>query len=159
MVRVFKQLLNHFLQILIKQKQWQTSLLTFREKIFQVTCVTSQLAHIFSLTMQEMFFQIWRHLWTVFETCAWLWGHLTINSSIKKLMHSTSPFKDRYVVEIQTSGSWLCSERRTDSLWIAKALSARFFCVSRPRARAPSSYSSEVLSWGWKYMLVKHTKL
>jgi hypothetical protein len=71
-VRVIKQLLNHFLQILIKQKQWQTSLLFFREKIFQVACVTTQLAHIFSITMQEIFFQIQRCLWTTFKICVHL---------------------------------------------------------------------------------------
>jgi hypothetical protein len=63
---VVKQLLNHFLQILIKQKQWQTSLLIFREKMFQVTSVTSQPTHIFSLTVQDMFFQIQRHMLITF---------------------------------------------------------------------------------------------
>jgi hypothetical protein len=61
--RVVKQLLNHFLEILIEQIQWQTSLLIFREMTFQVTSVTSQLVHIFSLTLYEMFFQIQKQLW------------------------------------------------------------------------------------------------
>jgi hypothetical protein len=50
------------------------------------------------------------------------------------------PFlKVGFVVEIQTCGSWSPSDRRVATLWIAKAPSASFFWVSRPRARAPSS--------------------
>jgi len=63
-------------------------------------------------------------------------------------MHNPITFKDGYVVAIQTSGSWWLSGRRVAWPWTAKALSASFFWISRPRARAPSSYSSEMLlSW------------
>jgi hypothetical protein len=65
--------------------------------------------------------------------------------------------EQRYQMKIPTSGSCKPSRRRVASLWIARASSASFFWVSRPRAKAPSSYSSTVLSWGLKNKFVNYT--
>ena len=77
------EFLNHTLQILIEQKQWQwANLVIFREKLFQVICVTRQLAYTISVMMHEMFFQIWSHLWRTLKTHVHLWGHLIASNCI-----------------------------------------------------------------------------
>ena len=64
---VVMQLVNRFLEILIKQIQWQASLLIFRGKMFQVNSITSQLAHFSILTMHWMFFQLIQFILLLFQ--------------------------------------------------------------------------------------------